>query len=83
MENNTQNGMTIYLTKEWQNRPSERWRAQIVIDGQFTDVVGWFATKRAAIAWGATWWASELGYDPLFHRLKITEDKEKNVHFSW
>ena len=54
MENNTQNGLTIYLTKEAQNRPAERWRAQIVIGGEFTDVVGWFATKRAAITWAET-----------------------------
>jgi RecB family exonuclease len=47
--------MSLYLTKEWQNRPAERWRAEIVLNGDFTDVVAWFPTKRAAIAWGETW----------------------------
>jgi hypothetical protein len=60
MEKNTQNGLSVYLAKEWQNRPSERWRAEIVIGDKFTGVVGWFATKRAAITWAETWNANEI-----------------------
>jgi hypothetical protein len=60
MEKTTRNGLTLYLTKEHQNKPSERWRAEIVIGGKFTGVVGWFRTKRAAISWCATWNPNEI-----------------------